>query len=102
MTLFESLSLAIAAGQMLVGLTGVVLVWVGVRQMIRANDARAERDGVLLESLRRANESLDRTNEALGRTNEALSRATESLRYSNEALAELLRDRRQAGKGDAP
>ena len=95
MTLFESLSLAIAAGQMLVGLTGVVLVWIGVRQMIRANDARAERDGVLLESLRRANESLDRTNEAL-------SRATESLRYSNEALAELLRDRRQAGKGDAP
>ena len=57
--------------------------------MIRANDARAERDGVLLESLRR--------------TNEALGRATESLRYSNEALAELLRDRRQAaGKGDAP
>ena len=109
MTLFESLSLAIAAGQMLVGLTGVVLVWVGVRQMIRANEARAERDGVLLESLRRTNESLDRTNEALGhtnesldRTNEALSRSTESLRYSNEALAELLRDRRQAGKGDAP
>ena len=116
MTLFESLSLAIAAGQMLVGVTGVVLVWIGVRQMIRANDARAERDGVLLESLRRANESLDRTNESLGhtneslghtneslsRTNEALSRATESLRYSNEALAELLRDRRQAGKGDAP
>ena len=95
MTPFESLSLAIAAGQMLVGATGVVLVWVGVRQMIRANDARAERDGVLLESLRRANESLDRTNEAL-------SRSTESLRYSNEALAELLRDRRQAGKGDAP
>ena len=102
MTLFESLSLAIAAGQMLVGVTGVVLVWIGVRQMIRANDARAERDGVLLESLRRANESLDRTNESLGRTNEALGRATESLRYSNEALAELLRDRRQAGKGDAP
>ena len=102
MTLFESLSLAIAAGQMLVGLTGVVLVWVGVRQMIRANEARAERDGVLLESLRRTNESLDRTNEALDRTNEALSRSTESLRYSNEALAELLRDRRQAGKGDAP
>ena len=109
MTLFESLSLTIAAGQMLVGVTGVVLVWVGVRQMIRANDARAERDGVLLESLRRANESLDRTNESLGhtneslsRTNEALGRATESLRYSNEALAELLRDRRQAGKGDAP
>ena len=102
MTLFESLSLAIAAGQMLVGLTGVVLVWTGVRQMIRANDARAERDGVLLESLRRANESLDRTNQSLDRTNEALSRSTESLRYSNEALAELLRDRRQAGKGDAP
>ena len=109
MTLFESLSLAIAAGQMLVGVTGVVLVWIGVRQMIRANDARAERDGVLLESLRRANESLDRTNESLGhtneslsRTNEALGRATESLRYSNEALAELLRDRHQAGKGDAP
>lgn len=102
MTPFESLSLAIAAGQMLVGLTGVVLVWVGVRQMIRANDARAERDGVLLESLRRANESLDRTNQSLDRTNEALSRSTESLRYSNEALAELLRDRRQAGKGDAP
>ena len=74
MTLFESLSLAIAAGQMLVGAAGVVLVWVGVRQMIRANDARAERDGVLLESLGRA----------------------------NEALAELLRDRRQAGKEDAP
>ena len=102
MTLFESLSLTIAAGQMLVGVTGVVLVWIGVRQMIRANDARAERDGVLLESLRRANESLDRTNESLSRTNEALGRATESLRYSNEALAELLRDRRQAGKGDAP
>ena len=74
MTLFESLSLAIAAGQMLVGAAGVVLVWVGVRLMIRANDARAERDGVLLESLGRA----------------------------NEALAELLRDRRRAGKEDAP
>ena len=74
MTLFESLSLVIAAGQMLAGAAGVVLVWVGVRLMIRANDARAERDGVLLESLSRA----------------------------NEALAELLRDRRQAGKEDAP
>ena len=88
MTLFESLSLAIAAGQMLAGAAGVVLVWVGVRLMIRANDARAERDGVLLESLRRANESLDHTNEALG--------------HATEALAELLRDRRQAGKEDAP
>ena len=74
MTLFESASLIIAAGQMLTGMAGVVLVWVGVRLMIRANDARAERDGVLLESLRRA----------------------------NEALAELLRDRRQARREDAP
>ena len=95
MTPFESASLAIAAGQMLTGMAGVVLVWIGVRLMIRANDARAERDGVLLESLRRANESLDHTNEALGR-------ATESLSHSNEALAELLRDRRRAGKEDAP
>ena len=74
MTPFESASLAIAAGQMLTGAAGVLLVWVGVRQMVRANDARAKRDRVLLESLGRA----------------------------NEALAELLRDRGQAGKGDAP
>ena len=74
MTPFESASLAIAAGQMLTGAAGVLLVWVGVRQMVRANDARAKRDGVLLEALGRA----------------------------NEALAELLRDRGQAGKGDAP
>ena len=74
MTPFESASLAIAAGQMLTGAAGVLLVWVGVRQMVRANDARAKRDRVLLEALGRA----------------------------NEALAELLRDRGQAGKGDAP
>ena len=74
MTPFESASLAIAAGQLLTGAAGVLLIWVGVRQMVRANDARAKRDGVLLESLGRA----------------------------NEALAELLRDRRQAGKSDAP
>ena len=95
MTLFESLSLIIAAGQLLTWAVGVALVWVGIRQMIRANDACAERDGVLLESLRRVNESLDHTNEALGR-------ATESLSHSNEALAELLRDRRRAKKEDAP
>ena len=81
MTPFESASLAIAAGQLLTGAAGVLLVWVGVRQMVRANDARAKRDGVLLESLSRANEALGR---------------------ANEALAELLRDRGQAGKGDAP
>ncbi len=74
MTPFESASLAIAAGQMLTGAAGVLLIWVGVRQMVRANDARAKRDRVLLESLGRA----------------------------NEALAELLQDRGQAGKGDAP
>ena len=95
MTPFESASLAIAAGQLLTGAAGVLLIWVGVRQMVRANDARAKRDGVLLESLSRANEALGRANESLGLTNESLGLA-------NEALAELLRDRRQAGKSDAP
>ena len=56
MTLFESLSLVIAAGQMLTGMAGVALVWVGVRQMIRVNDARVEQMAIDREENARRHE----------------------------------------------
>ena len=81
MTLFESLSLAIAAGQMLVGLTGVVLVWVGVRQMIRANDDRtAQLDQQRHEAEQREKRADQRHDEAM-----------EVLRQQGEALRILVK-----------
>ena len=62
MTLFESLSLAIAAGQTLTGMAAVGSVWLGLRQMRRAGDQREKREDArhreAMEVLRQQGETL--------------------------------------------
>ena len=69
MTLFESLSLIIAAGQMLVGAVAVGSVWLGIRQMRRAGDQREKREDArhreAMEVIRRQDETLRQQGEAL-------------------------------------
>ena len=69
MTMFESLSLAIAAGQMLVGAVAVGSVWLGIRQMRRAGDQREKREDArhreAMEVIRRQDEALRQQGEAL-------------------------------------
>ena len=76
MTLFESLSLAIAAGQMLVGAVAVGSVWLGILQMRRAGDQREKREDArhreAMEVIRRQDETLRQQGEALRQQGEAL------------------------------
>ena len=62
MTEFESLSLVIAAGQMLTGMAAVGSVWLGLRQMRRAGDQREKREDArhreAMEVLRQQGEAL--------------------------------------------
>ena len=44
MTEFQAATLAIAAGQLSVGVAGILLVWQGLRQMRRAGDQREKRE----------------------------------------------------------
>ena len=74
----------IAFGQMLTGMGGVGLVWLGLQQMRRAGDQREKREDA-------------RHREAM----EALRQQGESLRVLIERTAPK-EDLRQAGKGDAP
>ena len=62
MTMFESLSLAIAAGQLLTWAVAVGSVWLGIRQMRRAGDQREKREDArhreAMEVIRRQDETL--------------------------------------------
>ena len=88
MTLFESLSLIIAAGQMLVGAVAVGSVWLGIRQMRRAGDQREKREDA---RHREAMEVIRRQDETLRQQGEAFRQQGEALRQQSEALLVLVK-----------
>ena len=92
MTLFETVTLAISAGQLLVAGLGVWLVRQGLQQMRRAGDQREKREDARHREAMAAIDSRHR--EAM----HALDGQVEALRSQGEALRSLVKGMDQQGE----
>ena len=106
MTLFETVTLAISAGQLLVAGIGVWLVRQGLHQMRRAGDQREKREdarhreamAAIDSRHREAMRALDGQVEAFRSQGEALRSQGEALRSQGEALHSLVKGMDQQGE----
>ena len=99
MTLFETVTLAISAGQLLVAGIGVWLVRQGLHQMRRAGDQREKREDARHREAMAAIDSRHReAMRALDGQVEAFRSQGEALRSQGEALHSLVKGMDQQGE----
>ena len=87
----------IAAGQLVVGIAGVSLVWQGIRQMRRAGDQREKReDARHAETMRAMDSRHAEAMQALDSQAEALRALVQGLAHQGRALEAALEERGRA------